>query len=107
VKLARYKLYLLDVLEIRWDKEGTLRAGDYIFFYGKRNEDHQSGKGFFFFVHHRMVLARKRVYFVSDRMSSSYIVLRGRWCIIIILKVHAPNEGESYDSKDNFYEELE
>jgi len=61
----------------------------------------------FFFVHHRMVLARKRVYFVSDRMSSSYIVLRGRWCIIIILKVHAPNEGESYDSKDNFYEELE
>ena len=58
-----------------------------------------------FFVHHRIVLAGKRVKFVSDRMS--YIVLRGRWCIIIVLKEHAPSEGKSDDSKDNFYEELE
>ena len=58
-----------------------------------------------FFVHHRIVLAGKRVEFVSDRMS--YIVLRGRWCIIIFLKEHAPSEGKSDDSKDNFYEELE
>jgi hypothetical protein len=34
--------------------------------------------------------AVKRVEFVSDRMS--YITLRGRWCNIIVLNVHAPTE---------------
>jgi len=42
--------------------------------------------------------------FVSDR--KSYVVLRGRWCNIITLNVHAPLEEKSDDSKDNFYEEL-
>jgi exonuclease III len=42
--------------------------------------------------------------FVSDRMS--YIVLRGRWCNIV-LKAHAPTEEKGDDSKDSFYEELE
>ena len=34
-KLARYKLDVVGVQEVRWDKEGTVRAGDYNFFYGK------------------------------------------------------------------------
>jgi hypothetical protein len=46
-----------------------------------------------------------RVEFFSDRVS--YIVLRGRWCNIIVLNVHAPTEDKSDDSKDSFYEELE
>jgi len=37
----------------------------------------------------------------------SYIVLRGRWCNIIVLSVHAPTQEKSDDSKDSFYEELE
>ena len=36
-----------------------------------------------------------------------YIVLRGRWCNIIVLHVHAPSEENSDDSKGSFYEELE
>jgi hypothetical protein len=40
-KDCRNKLGLVGVQEIRWDKEGTVRAGDYNFFYGKRNENHQ------------------------------------------------------------------
>ena len=40
-------------------------------------------------------------------MCVSYIVLRGRWCNIIVLNVHAPSEDKSDDSKDSFYEELE
>jgi exonuclease III len=38
----------------------------------------------------------------------SYIILRGRWCHIIVLNVHAPTEDEIDDDvKDTFYEELE
>jgi hypothetical protein len=35
------------------------------------------------------------------------MVLRGRWCNIIVLNVHAPTEEKSDDSKDSFCEELE
>jgi exonuclease III len=37
----------------------------------------------------------------------SYIILRGRWCHIIILNVHAPTEDKTDNVKDSFYEELE
>jgi exonuclease III len=36
-ELARYKLDLVDVQEVRWDKEGTVKVGDYSFFYWKGN----------------------------------------------------------------------
>jgi hypothetical protein len=32
--LSRYKLDLVGVQGGRWDREGTVRAGDYNFFYG-------------------------------------------------------------------------
>jgi len=41
-ELARYKLHLVGVEEIRWDKRDTVRAGDYIFIYEKGNSNHQS-----------------------------------------------------------------
>jgi hypothetical protein len=37
----------------------------------------------------------------------SYIILRGRWCHIIVLNVHAPTEDKTDDVKNSFYEELE
>ena len=39
-ELTRYKLDLLGVQEVRWDKGGTVRAGDYVFCNGKGNEIH-------------------------------------------------------------------
>ena len=65
----------MGVQEVRWDKGGAERAGDYIFFYERRNENHPLGTEFF--VQYRKVSAIKRVEFVSDRVS--YIVLKGRW----------------------------
>jgi hypothetical protein len=56
-------------------------------------------------VHKRIISAVKKVLFVRDRMS--YIILRGRWCHIIVLNVHAPTEDKTDDVKDSFYEELE
>ena len=53
-----------------------------------------------FYVQHRIVSAVKRVQFVSDRMS--YIVLRGRWCNIIVLNVHVPSEERSDVSNHSF-----
>jgi hypothetical protein len=40
-ELAKYKLDLVSVQEVRWDKEGTVRAGEYTFFYGKGQENHK------------------------------------------------------------------
>jgi hypothetical protein len=37
----------------------------------------------------------------------SYIILRGCWCNITVLNVHAPCEDKGNDVKDSFYEELE
>jgi hypothetical protein len=57
-----------------------------------------------FHVHHRKVSAVNRVLeFVSDTMS--YLVLRGRWCNVVVLNVHTPSEEESDDTRDSFYEE--
>jgi hypothetical protein len=55
-------------------------------------------------VHKRIISAVRRVEFVSERMS--YIILRGRWCNIIVVNVRAPCEYTSDGIKDSFYEEI-
>ena len=87
-ELARRKLDLVGVQDVRWDKRGKVRAGVYNLFYEKGNKNQQLRTGFF--VHHRIVSAVKRLDFVSERMS--YVVLRGRWCNIIVLNMNAPSD---------------
>ena len=88
----------MGVHEVRWEKGGTVTAGDCNCFYGKGKENHQLVTEFF--VHHRIVSTVKRVEFVSDRMS--YIDLRVRWCNIIVLNEHARSEQTRDNSRQFF-----
>jgi exonuclease III len=103
-EVSEYKLDIVGVQEVRWDRGSTEPAGKYKFLYGKGNENHESGTGFFF-VRKRIRSSVKRVEFYSDRMS--YIILRGRRYDIIDLNVHVTTEDKIYVMKDSFYEELE
>jgi hypothetical protein len=96
-ELSKYRLNLVWEQEVRWEGSGTERAGEYTFFYGKRNQNHELRTGFF--VHKSIISAVKRVEFVSDRMS--YLTLRGRWCHIVVLNVHVPTEDKIDDVKDS------
>ena len=93
-ELARYSLDLVDV-QVRWDKGGTGRAVDYIS-YRKETKSIIPNR---IFCTHRIVPAVKRVELVNDRVSYIRVVLRGRWCNIIVLNVHATSEKKSDDSK--------
>jgi exonuclease III len=83
-ELATYTSDLMGVQEVRWNKGATVRAGDYYFFYGKGNKNHQLGTGFT--VHHRTVSAFARAEFVSNRVS--YTVLRDHWFNTIFPNVY-------------------
>jgi hypothetical protein len=43
-ELSIYRLDLVGVQDIRWEGSGTAPAGEYTFFYGKWNENHELGK---------------------------------------------------------------
>jgi exonuclease III len=58
-EISKYKLDLMGVQEVRWDRGGTEPAGQYTFFYGKRSQNHELGTGFF--AHKRIIAAVDRV----------------------------------------------
>jgi exonuclease III len=65
-ELGKYRLDLVGVQEVRWEKGGTERAEDYTFFYGQMNGNHKLGTGFF--VQKRIGSAVRRMEFISDGM---------------------------------------
>jgi hypothetical protein len=74
-------------------QKGHGKSRGLYFFCGKGNENRQLRTGLF--VQHRMLSAVNRLEFVSDRVS--FMVLRGRWCNIIVLNKHNPSEAKADD----------
>jgi hypothetical protein len=81
---------------------GSETANYYAFLCANGNANHQLGTFMCIYIHKRMILAVKRVEFVSGRIS--YIILSGHWCDTIVF--NSPTEDKSDDEKDIFYEEL-
>jgi hypothetical protein len=81
-ELARYILDLVGVQEVRLDKGGTAREGDYKFFYGKGIKIINWEQDFCI---PQNVSALKMVELVSYRVS--YIILRVLCCNVIVLNV--------------------
>jgi hypothetical protein len=40
-EISEYKLHFMGVQEVRWNRGGTEPAGEYTFFQGKENENHE------------------------------------------------------------------
>jgi hypothetical protein len=47
-EISKYKLHLVEVQEVRWDRGGTVPDGEYTFLYEKWNENHELGTGSFY-----------------------------------------------------------
>lgn len=68
---------------LRGTRDHTEQADDYTFLYENVSANHlQTG----FLIHKRIRSSVRRVVFVNDRMSYN---VRGHWCNIIVLNLHA------------------
>jgi hypothetical protein len=102
VTVSKYQLDLVAVQEVRWEGVALNWQENTHFSTEKEKRLINQVQGFLCI---RESSAVNRAEFVSDRMS--YIILRSRWCHIIVLNVHAPTEDKTDDVKGSFYEELE
>jgi len=66
----------------------TVRAGDYNFFPTEKEAKIINWE-LEFFLRQRIMSAVKKAEFVNDWVS---VILRVRWCDIIVLNVHAPSK---------------
>jgi hypothetical protein len=70
-ELSRYSLDLVEVQKVRWEGSCNAAAGEDTFFYGKGNENHELGTGFF--VHKRFLSTVKRV--IHNTEAAGFILL--------------------------------
>jgi hypothetical protein len=86
--------------QVRGKGCGTDPAGEYTFFFGKGNENHELDTGLF--VHEEIISAFKRDEFVSDVVHNTTRSLVPYHCS----EHSSPTEDKMDDVKESFYEEL-
>jgi hypothetical protein len=103
-ELAKYKFDLVGVEEVRWNRGGMVREGVYNFSVEKETKPSIGNRTF---LPSQNSINRQESSLLAIAYHIPPIVLRGRWCNITVLNVHAPSEEKSNNSKANFYKELE
>jgi exonuclease III len=58
-EVSKYKLDLVGLQEVSWDRGGIEPEGQYTFFYGKEKQNHNLGTGFF--IHKRIIFLNLNV----------------------------------------------
>jgi hypothetical protein len=96
-EISKYRLDLVGVQQVRWGRGGTEPAGEHTFFYGEGNGNHELGTGFSYI---RESYQQSRGWSLLVIGCHTYYV-RGRWCDIIVLNVHAPTDDKIDDMKDS------
>jgi hypothetical protein len=98
-KLAKYRLAVMVVQDVRWDKGWAERAEKYTFFYSKEMKTVSYEQDIFPVCTYRQVECK-----VS---SCSDVMLRGLRCNVIVLNSRALTENKSDELKGSFYDKLE
>ena len=100
-ELAKHRLDLVRVQEVRLDGNGISPIGDYMLYYGEGNNVINQEQDSLYI---RIKSAAKKVGFISYKFS--YLILTVLWCDFIVINMYAPSEVKDDLIKDNFYEEL-
>jgi len=98
----KYKLDILATQEVRWENQDSIPQSKYTFYY-RGTQSHDFGTGFL--IKKNILPAVQNIKFVNERLS--YVMIRTRWCNIVLINVCAPTEVANDNDKDTFYDELE
>jgi hypothetical protein len=53
-EISKYKLHLLGVKEVGWERSRAETADEYTFFYRKGNDNHKLGTGFLYIISRKL-----------------------------------------------------
>ncbi|XP_055378261.1 craniofacial development protein 2-like [Condylostylus longicornis] len=104
-EMAKYKIDLMALQEIRWANEGKIEKPQYTLFYSGSAPGRRTGLyGTGFMINKKIKSTVMAFEPVNDRISM--IRLKGKFCNITIVTAYAPIEDADAEDKDIFYESL-
>lgn len=103
-EIAKYKLHIVALQEIRWLGNGNVQAENATVFYSGTNSNrHEKGVGIV--VNNTILPCIKKFEAVNERIC--YIHIAGHKFDLILINCYAPTEEKDEEEKSAFYEEVE
>lgn len=102
-ELARYKMDVTAVQEMRWLGSGHQRHREYDLYYSCHASDHMFGTGFIVGPKMKSLVIDFKP--INERLCT--LRMRGKFYNISVINVHAPTEEKTSEVKESFYEELD